>query len=239
MMPIAGRVVVVTGAATDVGRALALGFAADGAHVIATDADRAALAEVGFAAGGRLLAISADARRDDEVDNVLKIALDRYGHIDALITTPPLLNYGDLLARPLPDWQRVIEVNLIGAARYARAVLHGMLGRGQGRVVMVVSEEAESCTRGASAYAAANAGLIALVKTLGKEVDRVYSPDVLVNALLVGATARGESVARRAPEAAYPDARRLVTLPAAGPTGRLFRLVEEGREPASERGGHG
>lgn len=225
-MQIGSLVVVVTGAAADVGRALALGFAADGARVIAVDADRAGLAEVAYASGSRVLAIAADVRQDGDVENVVTIARDRFQRIDVLITTPALVNYGDLLARPLPDWSRVIEVNLVGAARCVRAVLPGMLESGHGRVLLLASEEAESGTRGASAYAAASAGLVALARTLGKEADRDYSPDVLINALLIGATARGERADHALPETVYPEVRRLVTLPAAGPTGRLFRLGE-------------
>lgn len=234
MYDVAGLVIIVTGAAVDVGRALALGFAEAGAQVIAIDADRAGLADLGFASQGRVLAITADVQRDDDVANVVKIALDRHGRIDALITTPADVNYGDLLARPAADWSRAVAATLTGAARCIRAVLPNMLERGHGRVVVVASAEAEECTRGASAYAAANAGLIALARTLAKEIDRGYSPDVLINALLVGPSEPGDRAARRQPEAAYPRAHRLITYPAAGPSGRLFA---EGLNDAIERDG--
>jgi NAD(P)-dependent dehydrogenase (short-subunit alcohol dehydrogenase family) len=225
-MTVQDRVIVVTGAGSGIGRALAVGFARDGAQVVGFDRDAAGLGTTAAGCDGRLLALAGDVTSDDDVRRLVRETEDRFGRIDALVNNAGIANMGTLLDRPFADWVAVIEVNLIGLARCTHAVLPGMLKRGHGRIVNVASRSAESPAPAMSAYSATKAGVLSFTKAVAREIAQAGATDVLVNALIPGPTdtpiwgrARPEL---RPPEAVYPHARFVVELPAGGPTGRVF-----------------
>src|SRR5262249_15631609 len=92
------------------------------------------------------------------------------------------------LARPFRDWAAVIQVNLIGLALCTHRILPGMITRGYGRVINLVSRAAEFPLPTMSAYAASKAGILSFTQALAAAVGPPIHPDILINALIPGLT---------------------------------------------------
>jgi NAD(P)-dependent dehydrogenase (short-subunit alcohol dehydrogenase family) len=235
-MSIEGKIILITGAATGIGRAFATGFTQDGARVIGFDINQAGLVETEKACGHRLIAVAGDVTSEADVDRLVTVCIERFGRIDVLFNNAGIPDPGFLLDCPFRDWARVIEVNLIGVALCTRRVLPRMLEQGYGRVINVASRAAESAGARLSAYASSKAGVITFTKAIASSIDREQYPDVLVNAMIPGMTrtpiwdralASGmlsdeRMRAFQEPEAVYPHARFIVELPSGGPNGRVF-----------------
>lgn len=216
--PIRGKTVVVTGAASGIGRALALGFAADGARVVGADINEAGLQEI----AGRVVAtVTCDVTRDQDVRRLVAAAVESTGRIDVLFNNAGL--GGSRRIEEISDnmFERYIQVHLFGAYYGLRAALPIMRAQGCGRIINTLSRHAGARQPGFAAYASAKAGMLALTRTAAAEVVGV---DILINGMIPGPTRsgmmRGENL--QEPEAVYPGALWLATLPAGGPTGRVF-----------------
>lgn len=224
-----GQVVLVTGASRGIGRAFARGFAADGANVVAFARSENDLLETTQGDTAHFLAIVGDVTAEADVDRLVAAAHHRFGRIDVLVNNAGLSNGSELLARPFfGDWAEVIRVNLLGLALCTHRVLPGMIERGYGRVINVVSRVAEFPFPRMSAYAASKAGVMSFTRARAAEVGPAQYPDILVNALIPGLTKTAmtrnnrDHAALQDPDVVYPHTRFLVTLPAGGPHGRVF-----------------
>lgn len=230
-MSIAGKVVVITGAASGIGRALATGTYHDGARVVGFDINQASLEQTKSECGINMLTFTGDVCSEKDVDRLVDLALDRFGRIDVLFNNAGISDRGPFPEVPFEQWAQVIRVNLIGAALCIHRILPLMLEKKHGRIINVVSRGAEATMSRNSAYSASKAGLVSLTKNTANGIDRQQYPDVLVNGLIPGITLTniwGEQVPEerkrdmQPPEAVYPHAKHLVELPAGGPTGRIF-----------------
>ncbi len=181
-----GRVVLVTGAATGIGRAIASAMALAGATVVVNHLGRTGLAgEVVAdiaAAGGSAWAVEADVSHGDAVHAMVASVLARHGRIDVLVN-----NAGILLDKPFLDttereWDQVIATDLKSVFLCAQAVLPGMIAQGSGCVINVASELGYLGRANFAAYTAAKAGVITLTRTLARE----FAPRVRVNAIAPG-----------------------------------------------------
>jgi NAD(P)-dependent dehydrogenase (short-subunit alcohol dehydrogenase family) len=184
-----GRTAVVTGAARGIGFATAARLAAEGAHVWITDRDEAALAQAVAAAqqaGVALQARALDAFDAQATRDVLGSIVQEAGGVDILVN-----NAGGSLHTPYrlldesdEDWARVMDLNVLGAVRAARAVLPGMTARGWGRVVNFGSKAGRfgSLIAGPN-YAAAKGAIAALTRQMAME----YGPQgITVNCICPG-----------------------------------------------------
>ena len=176
-------IALVTGAAQGLGRATALRLAREGFAVAVNDrAESDALDALAAEVGGR--AFAADVADGRAVGAMVRQVERDLGPIEAFVANAAYMAMGPFAERDAADWWRHIDVNLSGTFHSINAVVPGMLARGRGRIVVISSRMAISGAADATAYAASKAGLISLVKSLGRELAPA---GVLVNAIAPGA----------------------------------------------------
>ncbi|MGN6688692.1 MAG: SDR family NAD(P)-dependent oxidoreductase [Actinomycetales bacterium] len=177
--PLAGRTALVTGAAQGIGAATARRLAADGAHVVVNDrVDSPALRDLAESIGG--VAIAADVSDRDAVRDMVERVHDRVAPIELVVCNAAYMSMAPLPEHALDDWWRVVDTNLGGTFHVLQAVVPSMQERGFGRVVVITSEWGVIGWPNATAYSASKAGLVSLVKTLGRELA---PPGITVNAI--------------------------------------------------------
>lgn len=179
-----GRVVLVTGAAQGMGAAHARHLAAAGATVAANDIrDSAALTALAQEIDG--LTAVGDVSDPDECVRIADHVVGVAGRLDVLVANHAYMTMAPLLDHDDADWWKVVDTNLGGTFFLVQAVLPHMRAAGGGRIVVVTSEWGITGWPEATAYSASKAGLIALVKTLGREL----APErIIVNAVAPGVT---------------------------------------------------
>ncbi|MCZ8519399.1 MULTISPECIES: SDR family NAD(P)-dependent oxidoreductase [Paenibacillus] len=167
-----GWTVIVTGAGTGLGRAVATDIAAAGANVILcgrrADKVEAAAADI-REAGGTALAVQADVSREEDVRRLVAAALETFGRIDALINNAAVFEPGQVIGTPLAQWNEQIAVNLTGAFLATREVLPVMRRQQRGRIVNITSALAAGGAGSSAAYSASKAGLESLTRTTAEE----------------------------------------------------------------------
>jgi NAD(P)-dependent dehydrogenase (short-subunit alcohol dehydrogenase family) len=165
-----GRVAVVTGGVSGIGLAIARRLLAGGATLSVWDRDADALATVAPQLGGAFAA-TVDVRDYAQVERARDATLTALGRIDILVTsagiTGPNVPVADY---PLDGWRDVLDINLTGTFHCMRAVVPPMRSAGYGRMVALASVAGKEGNPNAGAYSASKAGVIALVKSLGKEL---------------------------------------------------------------------
>jgi NAD(P)-dependent dehydrogenase (short-subunit alcohol dehydrogenase family) len=179
-----GRVALVTGAAQGMGAAHARRLAAVGATVAVNDIrDSTALTELADEIGG--LTVAGDVSDPDECSRIAATVAQRSGRLDVLVANHAYMTMAPLLEHDDADWWKVVDTNLGGTFFLVQAVLPHMRDAGAGRIVVITSEWGLTGWPEATAYSAAKSGLIALVKTLGREL----APErIIVNAVAPGVT---------------------------------------------------
>jgi len=239
-VPLANKIVVITGAGSGVGRGLAEGFCRDGATVVGfgrTAADlEAAARQIG---NGRMHCVAGDLARPADIERLFAEVNARFGRIDILINNAALYPKVPFLAASPEEWAQVLQVNVIAMAHCCRIALPGMLERGFGRVLNVGSFAHRGPIPSSSAYSASKAAVSVLTKCIALEVDRVRYPDVLVNEFLPGVTRTRMSDQGADPAEVYPHAKHVATLPANGPHGVIFDRSELVLENPPRRGVRG
>ncbi len=180
-----GHTALVTGAVQGIGRAIARRLAVEGAQVAVNDLDRRpAVQELAGELGG--VAALADVSSRDQVRRMVAAVEEAAGPISILVSNAAYMTMSPFLDHPLEDWWKIIDTNLTGTFHLVQAVLPGMRRLGFGRIIIVSSYWGVTGWPNASAYAAAKAGLIALTKTLGRELA---PGGVIVNAVAPGVIA--------------------------------------------------
>lgn len=189
IMDIKGGAVIVTGSAAGLGAAAAKLLAQKGCNVLVNytkSADEAQdVAKDCRAAGVEALVVQADVGRDEDCRRLVKAALDQWGRVDGLINnagTTKFADAKDLDALSAEDFQRIYQVNVIGAYQMIRAVAPAMKKAGRGAVVNVSSVASTRGSGSSLAYAASKGALNTL--TIG--LARALGPEIRVNAILPG-----------------------------------------------------
>jgi NAD(P)-dependent dehydrogenase (short-subunit alcohol dehydrogenase family) len=222
-----GKVVVITGAGSGVGRGLAIGFSRDGAAVVGIGRTREDLARTAELSGPRgMHYVVGDVAREEDVAQLFAEAARRHGKVDVLVNNAALYPKVRFLDGSHREWSQVIETNVIGMALCCRHALPGMLERGYGRILNMGSFAWLRPIPASSAYSASKGAVRAFTKALAAEIDRERHPDVLINELLPGVYRTRMSATGEDPEQAYPHARTVASLPARGPHGESFLRSE-------------
>lgn len=176
-----GRRVLVTGAASGIGRAIAAHCVAAGARVALADRDgdvKVVADEVGAVDGHPL-----DATDERQVADVVARVEEQLVGIDVLVASHGILTQSSFVDMTTAQWDETIAVDLTSVFRLNRAVLPGMLARGDGRIINVASQLGIKGGASLAHYAAAKAGVIAMTKSLALEVS---SQGVLANVIAPG-----------------------------------------------------
>lgn len=206
-----GQVVVVTGAASGIGRAVATRIVREGGRVVAVDLSdgvKALAADLGEA----VVPVTADITAPGAAEAVLEAAGDRDRvRVDGLANVAGVMD-DDAAVHEVDDtiWDRVMRVNVDGPMRLMRAVVPGMLAAGGGRVVNVVSEAALRGSAAGAAYTASKHALVGLTKA---SAYQYAGTGVQVNAVAPGAVATGIQVPAPAPYGSSRTAKMRVAIP--------------------------
>lgn len=230
-MRLKGRIVVIVGASSGIGWALTLGFAREGANVAALARSKEKLdrlANTIRAAGGRALPVACDISDESQVASAVKAILNEFGGIDALLITASQKVECPIAECTVADWDRLFAVNCRGTFLVCRAVLPTMRAQGHGRIVIFSSEAVKGRKPGVAIYSATKAAQISFARALSLEES---DNGILVNVQLPSNTHTPMNPAgKRRPEEHLETAIWLATLPRGGPTGRVWRLMEEVRD---------
>jgi 3-oxoacyl-[acyl-carrier protein] reductase len=166
-----GHVAIVTGGAQGIGQTIVERFAASGATVEIWDIDGDLAEETAREVGESVSARAVDVTDAEAVMRAVKAAEGAYGPIDILVTSAGIAGPNvKTWQYPLDEWQRIMKINLDGTFYCCRAVVPSMIEQGYGRIVTIASIAGKEGNPNASAYSASKAAVIALTKSLGKEL---------------------------------------------------------------------
>jgi len=182
------KVAILTGGGAGLGRAFAIGLAAEGARMAVTDVDQAAAQAVADeinASGGNALGYAMDVTDADTIDSVVGRIDDDFGQIDVLVNNAGVRYISPFVETDISLWRRTIDINLTGPFLCSQAVIPSMLRVGKGKIINIASTSGILAVTKRSAYCASKAGLLGLTKVMAFELS---SQNILVNAIAPGPT---------------------------------------------------
>jgi len=185
-MRLKDKVALITGGARGIGRAIALTFAREGADIVVADvnleiAQKTASEIEGL--GRKAMALAMDVTNYETVEDGLNKILDKMGKVDILVNNAGITKDNLLLRMSQADWDAVINVNLKGTFNCIKAVTRPMIKQRSGRIISIASIIGLMGNAGQANYAASKAGIIALTKTVAKELA---SRNINANAVAPG-----------------------------------------------------
>ena len=168
-----GKVALITGSGRNIGRATALKFAGEGAHIVVNarrnETEAEAVAHEVRERGVKAIAVLADVAKKDEVDRMVARAMSEFGRVDILVNNAAIRPHKPFPEVTIEDWERVRGVVLDGAIYCTKAVIESMVNNRYGRVLFFVGDGAYTGGSGRAHVSAAKMGLIGLARSLAAE----------------------------------------------------------------------
>jgi 3-oxoacyl-[acyl-carrier protein] reductase len=203
------RIAIVTGAGQGIGRAIARGFAREGAGVVIADVNEESARTVKDeieAGGGRALVMRTDVSNEISVQTMAKKSVEEFGKIDILVNNAGIFPTSSVEEMSEEDWDRVIGTNLVGAFLCAKAVVPKFLEQGSGRIISLTSGRAFQGAKNGAHYAASKAGIIGFSKSLALELA---SHGITVNVICPGITDTAQPRGHQTEEEMYAQGQRI------------------------------
>ncbi len=202
-MGMSGKTIIVTGAASGIGRATALKLAVMGASVAVADLDGEGARQVAVKAGDQAIGLTVDMGSEDQIRAMIETTLGRFGRIDGLVNNAADLSQnlsdGDVVSTDLAVWDRVYQVNLRGAVAAAKLAVPHMVAVGGGSIVNVSSIQSLLGDKERIAYSALKAAMNSLTRSIATAFGK---QGVRCNSVLPG------PVMSREPGREWPEAMR-------------------------------
>ena len=217
-----GKVAVVTGGTSGIGRAMALGLADAGADVVATGRREQQVNEAATeieARDRKSLRISSDVGERASLEKLLAAVLEAFGKVDILVNCAGIIKRTPTLDLAEEEWNNILNTNLTGTLRASQIFGRHMIERGYGRIVNIASLNSFVALTEVAAYAASKAGVAQLTRSLAVEWSKkgvtvnAIAPGVFrtdINAKLLDSTARGQELLMRTPMGRFGKTEELV-----------------------------
>ena len=170
-----GKTVVVTGAGSNIGRAIALAFARERSNVVVAEIDEAQggkTAAEAAALGAQAIAIRTDVTKWESVQGMVRTVEQRFGRVDVLVNNVGWTRDALFVEKTREEWEREVQINLWGMINCTRAVLDGMIARKAGAIVSMGSDAGRMGEFREGVYGACKAGVMALSKSIAREVGK-------------------------------------------------------------------
>ncbi len=186
-MKLGNKVSMITGGARGIGKEVAMTFAREGSDIAICDVDegtlQAAKKEIEESTGRNLLAMKVDVISLKDCETFVNKILDNFGKLDILVNNAGITRDNLLLRMSEDEWDAVLDVNLKGAFNCIKAVTRSMMKRRNGKIINMASIIGIMGNAGQANYSASKGGLIALTKTVARELG---SRNINVNAIAPG-----------------------------------------------------
>ena len=172
MFSLDGKVALITGAASGIGKATAEMYVEAGASVVIADLDQTAVDAVAGELGAKAVGVACDVADGASADAAVAAAVDHFGRLDVLCNIAGILRFKSTHEVTDEEWDLVVDVNLGGTFKMTRAALRVFLDQGSGSIVNTTSSAAFRASAWASAYGASKAGVIGFTKAIAVEYGR-------------------------------------------------------------------
>lgn len=193
-MRLKGKAALITGSSRGVGRAIALGYAKEGADVVVNYSSSKEAGEETVAAikemGGRAILFKADVAKGAEVESMVQAAIDEFGRLDILVNNAGFTRPSMMFKMTEEQWNQVVDIHLKGAFLCSQAAGLRMKEQNSGKIINVTSVAGMFGTVGQINYSAAKGGVISMTKSIARELVRY---NVCANVISIGILAMGLS----------------------------------------------